>query len=425
MLQTCLVVIARDEAPRIRRLLDSVAPWVDRMLVLDTGSTDDTVALARAAGAQVAHFSWCDDFAAARNAALALAAADWHLVLDADEWLITGGASLQALRRAPADFVGAVQLVDDNAGAAGPVSDWLSRVLPGALRYAGRVHEQPQHALAVRRLPVQIGHDGYAPQRLAAKRGRNRPLLLADIAAAPRDAYLWYQLGKDHAAYDEHERADQAFAQAEALRFSAAAWRHDLAARRLFALKKTGQHAQALAYAQTRLADCERSPDFFFALGDLLLDWAAGRPACADKLLPMAEAAWTRCLEIGERPDLSGAVQGRGSHLAAQNLAVVYEGLGRSAQAAALRSFSSSRAMDERFTSAAGNRASDGAARRFSPAPPDDRAATGHASAAPCAGAVARTPAHSPGCRTAAVPCAARPGGGGRWPATRVRGPAR
>jgi tetratricopeptide (TPR) repeat protein len=336
-LQTCLVVIARDEAPRIRRLLDSVAPWVDCMLVLDTGSTDDTVALARAAGAQVAHFSWCDDFAAARNAALALAAADWHLVLDADEWLIAGGESLHALRQLPTDFVGAVQLIDQDTAGAGTVSDWLSRVLPGALRYAGRVHEQPQHALAVRRLPVQIGHDGYAPQRLAAKRGRNRPLLLADIAAAPRDAYLWYQLGKDHATYDEHESAAQAFAQAEAMGPGAAAWRHDLATRRLFALKKTGQHAQALACAQTRLADCAGSPDFFFALGDLLLDWAADAPSRADELLPMAEAAWTRCLEIGERPDLPGAVQGRGSHLAAHNLAVIHEALGWPARALALR----------------------------------------------------------------------------------------
>jgi len=86
-----LVVIARDEAPRIQRLLDSVAPWVDDMLVLDTGSSDETVQRAVASGARVAHFAWCDDFAAARNAALAQSNADWHLVLDADEWLIEGG----------------------------------------------------------------------------------------------------------------------------------------------------------------------------------------------------------------------------------------------------------------------------------------------------------------------------------------------
>jgi len=92
-----LTVIARDEETRIGRLLASVAPWVDAMLVLDTGSQDDTVAVARRHGARVEHCTWCDDFAAARNASLDLAAADWHLVLDADEWLIDGGALLQGL----------------------------------------------------------------------------------------------------------------------------------------------------------------------------------------------------------------------------------------------------------------------------------------------------------------------------------------
>jgi len=78
-------MIARDEARCIERCLDSVRAHVDAMLVLDTGSRDATPEIARRAGARVAHFGWCDDFAAARNAALRAADADWALVLDADE----------------------------------------------------------------------------------------------------------------------------------------------------------------------------------------------------------------------------------------------------------------------------------------------------------------------------------------------------
>lgn len=334
-----LVVIARDESPRIARLLRSAAPHVDSMQVMDTGSTDDTVAIARACGAVVRRCTWGDDFAAARNAALDAANADWHLVLDADEWIVEGGPALRDWCRRPPDAVGAIRL-DDHGAAAGTVHDWLSRLLPASVRYAGRVHEQPQHRLPVLRLPLVVGHDGYAPAQLAAKRGRNRRLLLAELQDAPEDAALWFQLGKDHAAYEEHRDTAAALMRADALLHAdetdrtAVAWQADLSTRLIHALKKERRHAEALAHAEHRIGVCGTSPDFHFALGDLLLDWAAESPADAAALLPMAEAAWQRCLAIGERPDLPGSVQGRGSHLAAHNLAVIRGGFSVSGNSA-------------------------------------------------------------------------------------------
>jgi glycosyltransferase involved in cell wall biosynthesis len=223
--RVALVVIARDEAPRIGRLLRSVASWVDSMLVLDTGSTDDTPVVAAGCGARVAHAAWTDDFSAARNRALDLAGADWHLVLDADEWLISGGAALRALGTEVPAHVGAVQFRDRcEAGGTQVAQTWMSRVFPGALRYAGRVHEQVAHGLPLRRLDVVIGHDGYLPERVRAKRGRNRALLEAELADRPHDAYLWYQLGKDCDVYREHALAEAAFARAETLGGAAHAW---------------------------------------------------------------------------------------------------------------------------------------------------------------------------------------------------------
>jgi len=333
-----LVVIARDEAPRIARLLDSVRPWVDDMLVLDTGSRDDTVARAQAAGARVAHFAWCDDFAAARNHALDLAPADWHLVLDADEWLIDGGTALQALREQAPTFVGTLDRLDAfDDGLAQVGHCRVSRVLPGDVRYAGRVHEQPVHALPVRALAVQVGHDGYLPADLAAKRGRNEALLRRMLADTPDDAYLWYQLGKEAAVYEQHAQADEAFDRAAALQPPSDGWWLDLMPRWLYALKQLKRHDDGLALAETQLTACDASPDFFFALGDLLLDAAADHPERADTLLPLIEHCWRRCLLLGERPDLPGAVAGRGSHWAAHNLALVLEGTGRAEEAAALR----------------------------------------------------------------------------------------
>jgi len=325
--RTCVVVIARDEAATIGRLLASVRPYVDEMLVLDTGSIDDTARVAEDFGARVEHFRWINDFAAARNAALVAASADWHIVLDADEWLVGEGAALEALRDTRPDFVGTIDLQDQFDG--GTARSRLSRVLPGAIRYTGRIHEQPAHALPVKPLGLQVAHDGYLPERLHVKQGRNEQLLRDAITDDPSNPYLWYQLGKDLSVYERFADAEAAFANAQqhlgAMTAMTAmpAWWSDLAARRLFGLKSLKRHADGMVFAESQLARCAESPDFFFALGDLMLDWAADEPAQAEVLVPMIEDAWTRCLEIGERPDQPGAVAGRGSHLASHNLALL------------------------------------------------------------------------------------------------------
>jgi tetratricopeptide (TPR) repeat protein len=343
-----LVMIARDEAERIERALFSLKPHVDDMWVVDTGSRDDTVARARAAGARIGLFPWVDDFSAARNAALQLANADWHLVLDADEWLADGSEVLAALRHTRPDFVGAVRVdsQDDSARDATTqhASTWISRLLPGSVRYTGRIHEQPVHLLPVRRLPLSLGHDGYRGNALAAKAGRNRALLERTVADQPDDAYYWYQLGKDHDVYGRYAEALECFDRTQAMlpaHQPLPAWTHDLFVRSLHALKCLHRHADAVERAGASMPRWSESPDFFFALGDLMLDWAADEPARADELVPMIEASWMRCLDIGERPDLEGAVAGRGSHLAAHNLAVLYDGLGRADDAARCRAMAS------------------------------------------------------------------------------------
>lgn len=80
-------MIVRNEAHFLRRCLQSVEGLVDEMVIVDTGSTDDTVAIAREFTERVSTFTWCDDFSAARNYSLELAQGDWILVLDADEWI--------------------------------------------------------------------------------------------------------------------------------------------------------------------------------------------------------------------------------------------------------------------------------------------------------------------------------------------------
>ena len=91
------VVIAHNEADRIARCVQSLSSVCQEVIVLDSGSTDDTVAIARAVGARVEHQEWLG-FAAQKNAAIARAAQPWVLLLDADEWFDDDAATrLRAL----------------------------------------------------------------------------------------------------------------------------------------------------------------------------------------------------------------------------------------------------------------------------------------------------------------------------------------
>src|ERR1700730_10500875 len=82
-LSVCMIV--KDEEPNLARAIDSVREFAFEVIVVDTGSTDRSVDIARERGAKVAFFPWTGDFSDARNHAIGLASGDWILSLDADE----------------------------------------------------------------------------------------------------------------------------------------------------------------------------------------------------------------------------------------------------------------------------------------------------------------------------------------------------
>lgn len=334
-----LVMIARNEARCIARCLASVRAHVDEMIVLDTGSTDATREIAAAAGARVLSAAWPDDFSVARNLALSHTRAPWRLVLDADEWIASGAEYLATLREREPRFIGVLSVTSEIDGAAGEVQhapSWIPRVLPAGVQYEGRIHEQPAGPWPRERLPLVLGHDGYLAAAQQAKAGRNERLLRLALAEHPDDAYLHYQLAKDLEVRSQFAQALPFYMEAHR-KGEAAAWRHDLVVRLLFTLKKLQKFAEAVDLAGHEIVHWGESPDFFFALGDLLLDWALAEPARAADLLPQIEASWLRAVAIGERPELPDSVTGRGSFLAAHNLAAFHESLGQAPQAALWR----------------------------------------------------------------------------------------
>ncbi len=81
-------VITKNEEHNLSRCLNSVKNYIDELVVVDTGSTDQTLAIAEQYGARILHFQWCDSFAKARNFALQQIRSEWVLFLDADEEMV-------------------------------------------------------------------------------------------------------------------------------------------------------------------------------------------------------------------------------------------------------------------------------------------------------------------------------------------------
>jgi glycosyltransferase involved in cell wall biosynthesis/tetratricopeptide (TPR) repeat protein len=204
-LTVCL--IAKNEERFLGQCLASVKDLADEIVVVDTGSTDRTVEIARSFGAKLGYFEWSHDFSAARNAALELATGDWILVLDADEELMPEHKATIHAEMAEAGTM-AWRLPLINVGKEADGVSHVPRLFRNApaLFYVGRVHEQVFTSIEVRRaewgLDNKLGktrllHHGYTEEltRDRNKVERNLRLLEEAMKEIPGDANLTFNHG--------------------------------------------------------------------------------------------------------------------------------------------------------------------------------------------------------------------------------------
>jgi tetratricopeptide (TPR) repeat protein len=215
MISVAAAMIVRDEERFLPGSLSSLRGKVDDVIIVDTGSVDDTLSIARTFGARVFHFEWNDDFAAARNRGLEEVTADWILYIDADERLHTPGD------RPVAEFL------DPDAIAAyvrfKPKLNYTSYREPRLfrrdtrLRFSGKIHESilpaidripERDKLSMARTAIGLDHLGYEGDQ-AHKAARNIPLLRQAIEDDPNRVYYWYHLAESLAAIG---RVDEALA---------------------------------------------------------------------------------------------------------------------------------------------------------------------------------------------------------------------
>lgn len=275
----------------------SVAPWVDRCLLIDTGADDGSIDVAVAAAgdkAVVRQFAWCDDFAAARNFALDESAAlggAWAVTVDADERLMIGQTDVAAALSETA--AGCLLVMDD----AGTYAKERFFRLPAGTRFTGPTHESfPSHevgaevlaGVCVRELPKD-------EDAVLRKRTRDIRILLAHTAAHPDEPRWWYYLGDALQGVGRCDEAIAAYDRCQALR----GWPEEAA----WACYRAAECEEARGSNDAAVRWCALGLTHHGAIAEL--PWLAG--VCSYRLGRYADAvAWAR------RAEALGMVRGTG-----------------------------------------------------------------------------------------------------------------
>lgn len=234
-----VAMIVRDEAAHLAACLESAAPLHAEICIVDTGSTDDTAAIARQFTDRIGAFSWNQDFSAARNASLRLCTRPWILLLDADERLdpndiprltqLAEGPENKAYRLMTRNYTNEVNVGEFHGaqpgdawamGFTGWFPSWKVRLFPNkpGVAFYGHVHESVRNSLQA--LDVAITQESPIiyhypllrdPDRIRAKRDIYLRLGLAKVQAHPEDSEAHAELGHQYAELGEWVNALQAY----------------------------------------------------------------------------------------------------------------------------------------------------------------------------------------------------------------------
>jgi tetratricopeptide (TPR) repeat protein len=340
-----LCMIVKDEEEMLPRCLAAAAPAVDEIVVVDTGSSDRTIEIAREFGAKVIEREWTGSFADARNVSFDAASGDWLMFLDADEVLVAEDVErLRALRGKTwreAFYLTEISWTGElgDGTAATHTALRVFRARP-EYRFSGTLHEQIADTLPlhlperVEATDIRVEHFGYlgAVRDAKEKSRRNIELLLAQRDAGTSDPFLHYNLGSEYGAVGDAPAALAEFERAWEL------IEHDpqgrtwgfqpaLSSRLVRALRICGRHEDCIARGAEGLA---RYPGFT----DIVFEQASASLALGDA--ERALSLFRRCVEMGDAPSRYTATVGMGTFLPTIAIAELHHARGETAEAVAL-----------------------------------------------------------------------------------------
>jgi glycosyltransferase involved in cell wall biosynthesis len=217
-LSICMIV--KNGAEWIAHCLESISQIASEIIIVDTGSTDRTIEIAQHYNASVFHFSWNDDFAAARNFSLSKAKSDWILVLDHDEELMSNHClKLTKLINFSHYDIYYLNLISDSVDKIYRTTciNTLPRLFRNHLgiQYEGRIHEQliqsaEKIGAKIGKSDLTIIHHGYQERR-DEKFQRNLRILRTEVESNSQNVLAWFHLGETYSLLNRNDEAILAY----------------------------------------------------------------------------------------------------------------------------------------------------------------------------------------------------------------------
>ena len=215
-----ICVIMKNEEKNIAGFLTAIqkafGKYPHEIVLVDTGSTDNTVSIAQTYTNKVFHFQWIDDFSAARNFSLECATYDWVLVLDCDEFITKLDVSSIALMiKHHSNDVGVITRKNyfTSNKTESISTDQVERFFRKSLyHYEAIIHEQvrARNGNPYKRVsfPLTIDHFGYngSSRELTQKAHRNITLLEKMLASDSDNPYLYFQMGQAYNLLKDTEK---------------------------------------------------------------------------------------------------------------------------------------------------------------------------------------------------------------------------
>ncbi|MCA9090879.1 MAG: glycosyltransferase [Planctomycetaceae bacterium] len=334
-LSGCLIV--RDNEHTIRPCLESLRPWVDEIVVVDTGSLDRTPQICEELGARVLHSPWQDSFSQARNVSLSLARGEWIFWMDSDDTLPEHcGKKLRELVDGPHgdNLLGYIAQVHcpgespDDVTVVDHVK--LIRNLPD-LRFEFHIHEQILPA--IRRLGGEVAwtdlhvvHSGSdkTPTGRTRKLDRDFRLLALDLAERPDHPFVLFNLGMTHADAGNHPEAVRHLIRCIEVSGSQESHLRKAYALLIGSLMQLTHLHEAQTYLTAGLRHFPVDTELLFR--QAMLQHRTGQ-------LEHAAETYQRLLTQREDRHFTSIDSGLADHKTRHNLAIVYEDLGLPEQA--------------------------------------------------------------------------------------------